>query len=138
MPKMEKYYQTEFKNTGYSVVNLLGEGDPLSGGDYRYWCGALGSHWRKGWANCRCCNQYYFTKKERKEHKQQGCGSLLEEAYKMFRRSKDCIICSLATHRKVYGLPLCCKDCDAEWEYTTATPAALRNVLKQLKEGKEK
>ncbi len=138
MPKMEKYSLAEFINKGYTVTNILGEGDPLNGGDYRYWCGAQGSHWRKGWANCRACNCFYFTKKERKAHKQDGCGALLEEAYKMFRRCNECIICTLATHRKVYGLPLCCKDCESEWEYTTATPHALRQAMNKIKDAQKK
>ena len=144
MPKMVKF-ETGTGN-GFKVIGLpgmrpmmpLGDGDPLNGGDYRYWCGANGTYWRKGYANCRCCNELCFFKKDRKEHKNAGCGALLEEAFKQFKRSNDCIICNLETHRKVYGLPLCCKDCEFEWEYTTATPSALRMVLRQLKEDLEK
>lgn len=110
-----------------------GQGDPLSGGDYRYWCGVPpSSTFRKGYAQCRCCGQVVITKVERKEHKKGGCGSKLEDAYKMLRRSTECIICKLATHRKVYGLPMCCKDCEFEWEFTTATPAVLRYVLEEV------
>ena len=139
MPKMTKFYQADnyWSNNGFKPMLPQGDGDPLNGGDYRYWCGAFGNHWQKGYANCRCCQELCFTKQERKEHKNKGCGALLEEAYKLFRRSKDCIICTLETNRKVYGLPICCKDCEYEWEYVTACPAALRHVIKQLKDGKD-
>ncbi len=142
LTKMIKFQ--EFPSSGgYRVANLfpmgqIGAGDPLNGGDYRYWCGAISSHFRKGWANCRCCNELRFFKNERKEHKNAGCGALLEEAFKRLRRSNDCIICTLTTHRKVYGLPLCCKDCEAEWEYTTSTPTVLRRLIREIKDEQEK
>jgi hypothetical protein len=139
MPKMEKWYADNWpkgfvnshNHTHYPILST--EGDPLSGGDYRYWCGVpAATMFRKGYAQCRCCGEVVVHKKERKEHKQKGCGSKLEEAYKMLRRSTECIMCKLATHRKVYGLPLCCKDCEFEWEFTTATPRVLRYVLEEV------
>ncbi len=138
MPKMTRYhqvlgysYQTNlppFKFTGGVI-----QGDPLSGGDYRYWCGMPGVFAaNKGYASCRCCGEVHCSKEGRKEHKKKGCGPKLEEAFKMLKRSTECIICKLATHRKVYGVPMCCKDCEFEWEFTTATPAVLRYVLEEI------
>lgn len=132
------YPSNDYKVIGGSLYPGTGDGDPLSGGDYRYWCGAYGSHWRKGYANCRGCGELCFTKSDRKTHKNLGCGARLEEAYKMLRRSNECIICTLNTNRKVYGLPMCCKDCEHEWEYTTGTPGTLRIILLQLKDKEKK
>ena len=136
MPKMIKYYEAKSDNHGYRpLLPLLGnDGDPLSGGDYRYWCGATGSFYRKGFSTCRGCGEVCFYKNERKEHKKKGCGNKLEEAYKMLSKTKECVICKLATKRKVYGLPFCCKDCEFEWEFTTTTPSVLRYVLEELKD----
>lgn len=138
MPKMTPYFQGDSKDSWRSwkplLPNLSGKpGDPLSGGDYRYWCGVIASFGTNpGFATCRACGEILFHKDERKEHKKKGCGAKLEEAYKRLRKATECIICKLETHRKVYGLPMCCKDCEFEWEMTTATPRGLRYILDEL------
>jgi hypothetical protein len=139
MPKMTTWWQDGSSSTGWPRPMLPfggvlhGEGDPLSGGDYRYWCGAMPTMLcRKGYASCRACGEVVMYKDARKEHKKAGCGNKLEEAFKMLRRSTECVICKLPTHRKVYGLPMCCKDCEFEWEFTTTTPKVLRYCLDDL------
>jgi len=134
MPKIGHYYETGnfVGRTLHDIKNMFSgkEGDPLSGGDYRYWCGIPPSSTaKKGFASCRCCGSVLVTKKLRTDHKKEGCGARLEEAFKMLRRTKECVICDLATHRKVYGLPMCSKDCEYEWEFVSTTPAVLRAAL---------
>lgn len=139
LPKMVKWYSQE--NANYTPVlyprkpfwsaNEPRTGDPLGGGDYRYWCGLQSTSMCKntGFATCRACGEVVIVKKERKAHMKDVCGPLLEKAYKILRCSTECIICKKVTHRKVYGLPICDRDCEFEWEYTTATPVGLRYIL---------
>ena len=133
MPKMVPFLQGGYSNFKPYIPPLFGKGDPLGGGDYRYWCGlSPTARVNKGYASCRGCGEVFITKDGRKAHKSQGCGVKLEEAYKLLRRTTKCMICQLDTHRKVYGLPMCCKDCEFEWEYVTTTPMTLRYVLEEV------
>src|SRR5882757_2667027 len=114
LTKMTKWYSSNtnnFKPFLPFTPNLSGgyKSDPLNGGDYRYWRGLPSSASivsNRGFAICRCCEQVVCSKDARKEHKKLGCGGKLEDAYNMLKRSKQCIICNLATNKKVYGLPL--------------------------------
>jgi len=142
MPHRGKFWE----QGGYKPAPFIGSlfhsgtdktGDPLNGGDYRYWCGieATSMCTNKGFATCRACGEVIITRKERKEHLKIGCGQLLEKAFKLLKRSQECIVCKKETHRKVYGVPMCNKDCEFEWEFTTATPSGLRYILDDVSEG---
>lgn len=139
MPKLGRYWDA---NTTVPAHNRWGirlneilpfgpkKGDPLTGGDLRYWSGLpYQKGVREGYGSCRCCREVHMTKEARKEHHKAGCGRKLEEAYKVFRRVTECIICLNATKQKTYGLPMCSKECEYEWEYVTTTPQALAYVL---------
>lgn len=138
MPHRTKYWESG----GYKPIGAFDsrnfwerQGDALSRGDYRYWCGldsSIGA--KKGFATCRACGEIIFTKKERKEHMKAACGPGLERAFKMLKRSTDCIICLKETRRKVYGIPMCNSMCEKEWEFTTATPIGLRYALDDVME----
>lgn len=108
------------------------EGDPLNGGDFRYWKAYRDSSYCL--TSCRCCGSVFSYKEARKQHMsgEGRCGARLEEAYKRLKRSKTCVICELETHQKTYGLPLCGKDCVDEWDYVTATPDVLGKILKEI------
>jgi hypothetical protein len=114
------------------------KGDSVTMGELRYWCGLPGTT-NLCYASCRCCREVIRFAAERKEHKRQGCGSSLERAYKRLAKTKDCIICNLATKRRLYGLPLCCKDCEQEFMYSNIQPDPLRAQLKEIaKEDEER
>jgi hypothetical protein len=134
LPKMEKWYK-EGTTTPTSIVKVEGNGDPLGGGDFRYWCGLPPSqHTAKlGYASCRCCGELFYTKVFRRAHMKEKCGPVLEEAYKVLRRTHECIICLTATNKKVYGLPMCSNECVDEWCYVTTTPQTLRYMIEEDK-----
>ncbi len=145
MPKLPKYWEAGGYRPQSWVGNLFRpstyreSGDPLSGGDYRYWCGleSASTIQNKGFATCRACGEVVVTKKERKEHQKIGCGALLENAYKVLKRSTECIVCKKETHRKVYGLPMCNIECEHEWDFVTTTPSGLRYVLEDVERTKK-
>lgn len=103
------------------------KGDLLSNGDLRYWNGL---NYKDTHSVCRNCREVHHFAKERKAHlKDAGCGSFLTRAIKLLRRSDRCVICDEETKKNCWGLPLCSKECQNEWAWTTTCPAALRAAL---------
>lgn len=112
-----------------------GKGDALSQGDLRYWVGFRSTNGiSNGYAACRACGEVCTDKETRRKHmKDQGCGWLLTEAYKALLRDRKCVVCDLVTTRRVWGVPMCCKDCEAEWSFVTRCPDALRAAKEYVK-----
>jgi hypothetical protein len=136
LTKMVKYNQSGYSylTPGFRGMGCVQGGDPLAGGDYRYWAGTPHETViNKGFSRCRGCGVIKYTKLERKEHKNEKCGAYLERAYKVMRRRTDCVICGENTNKKVYGLAMCCNECVNEWELVTSCPLALLDVLDQIK-----
>ncbi len=142
LTKMTKYYETgrhsffggSKDNGGFKGMGQIQRGDPLGGGDYRYWCGTqMSTSLNVGFSRCRDCCTILYSREGRKEHKNQGCGSRLEAAYKALRRTTNCVICQGHTNKKVYGLPLCSNECIREWEFVTPTPMVLFDALEVVR-----
>ncbi len=129
-PNQEKPHFGSF-HTIFTPGTVRTAGDPISSGDFRYWCGST-SPMAKAYAACRCCGEVVVDRAERKTHRKEGCGSRLEKAFKILAKTKDCAICSLSTKRRAYGIPLCSKDCEHEWEYVTTKPRSLAYVLESI------
>jgi hypothetical protein len=121
--RMEKYPTLKKEPAiKWPVLSPKSYGEPLSGGDLRYWVGANGSGC---YAGCRNCGEVIFKKEERREHLKKGCSKVLTEAYKALLRDRKCVICDELTSVKHFGVPLCSKDCVAEWSFVTRKPLSL-------------
>lgn len=123
LPKLEK----PKGNFGYTPTLGFGPhtkktGEPLQGGDLRYWLGANGS---ASYGACRNCGEVLFTKEDRRKHMKEGCSKILTEAYKALLRDRKCVICDEVTSVRHYGVPLCSKDCVNEWCFVTRKPTSL-------------
>lgn len=103
----------------------------LSYGDYRYWCGYNNSKSRE-YAACRFCGDVCVTYEIRKTHQKSGCAGKLTQAINYLGRDKLCVICNIRTTKKIWGLPICSKECEFAWSYEIRQPDALRAALNLL------
>jgi hypothetical protein len=144
LPKKKKWYDQNNRVSVWKPAHAHGPMQPymlkkesVSTGDLRYWLGD--EHPNVAHVGmCRNCKQVAINKKERAEHLAKGCGAILEAAYKKLKRSHECVVCNGSTTHKMWGLPLCNKECEFEWMYKTHQPTILSDLIRQIiDEGKE-
>ena len=104
--------------------------DEVKHGDYRYWAGYHPQEHNPAYATCRSCGQVCLNKEDRQKHsRDEGCGRLLTDAYKLLLRDRICVICDLPTQVQHFGLRLCCKDCVHEWCFKQRCPKSLMHAI---------
>lgn len=138
MPKRSKWYDAENHKGAFeggwpifprqmNEVRAPQIGDALLNGDLRFWNGI---DWKQSYATCRSCGEVIHFAKERKAHlKEAGCGSRITRAINLLSRSNRCVVCDEETKRKMWGIPMCAKECQSEWAWLTKCPPALRAAL---------
>jgi hypothetical protein len=108
---------------------LTVDGDALTYGDFRYWSGYNNAA-SLAYSACRKCGEVCLTAETRREHlKLMGCGSVLTRAFQALGRDKKCVVCDLISPKRLWGIPICCKDCEYEWKFTTRCPSALHAAI---------
>lgn len=104
------------------------DGDTLTYGDFRYWSGYNNAA-SMAYSACRKCGEVCLTAEGRKEHLKKGCGPVLTKAFQALGRDKMCVVCDLKTPKRIWGIPVCCKDCEYEWKFTTRCPTSLHAAI---------
>lgn len=82
----------------------------LEDSEYRFWVGSRAES--AGFAMCRCCHKFVYTKHERITHKQmeggkEPCTKRLTDAYKLLHPHNKCVVCEEQTFSQHWGVPLC-------------------------------
>ena len=132
----------EYKGGEFAIIptpKTAAQGN-LPKSEYFQWIGARVPV--SGFARCRACNYTAWGELQRNLHKN-GCGKILFDAYVKLRLDKHrptgqylCVCCSRATHRLVWGVPMCAGDCEDFWKFGGAqaiddarVPTALKDAL---------
>jgi hypothetical protein len=75
------------------------------------------------WSLCRACHKHFWSIAARIDHKN-GCGRRLQEAYSLLRKDLHrptgaflCAVCSQATQKTLWGVPLCEGRCVEMWMF---------------------
>jgi hypothetical protein len=110
----------------------------LNSGEYRYWGSGSGFGSQSTFGFCRCCLDSYRTRKERTEHKQKGCGRILEKAWHELKREHTCVICQGTTTQTRWGVRLCSKECREMFMRGSVRPARLVAIMNKIKDTIEK
>jgi hypothetical protein len=112
-------------------------GQIFAGWEYRFWAAALEED-KVCVTECRCCNAVYMDRVNRRAHlAETGCSKKLVAAFKLLQADKICVICSAATTKEKWGVPLCGEGCIKMWCEEESQPQALQLALDLLayKEG---
>jgi len=99
-------------------ISLQVEAGNLEKSDYFQWVGSRYSEKGHGWAMCRACGTIRYNETDRKAHRGDGCGKLLQKAYRLLEKDGKCVICNEITSRRLYGLPICFSvQCETKWKF---------------------
>jgi hypothetical protein len=98
--------------------------------EYRFWCVDIANN-TPVTTTCRACEAVFFSKEQRRIHqKEQGCTTIVIQAYKLLLRDMCCIICDHPTKNQKWGVPICdAALCIDVFLHESPCPASLFNAL---------
>ena len=112
------------KKAGEFIVLAVPDGN-LEKSDYFQWVGSRYAEKGYGWSRCRACGIVRYNEADRKAHRGDGCGKLLQRAYRLLEKDGKCVICDQVTSRRLYGLPICFSvACEEKWRFGFLAPNA--------------
>lgn len=113
--------------SGYTVSTFDATKGNLEKQQYQFFVGRTRTNDNS--ATCRWCGVVGYGDHYQREHgkgegSKIGCKKKLTDLYKTFCVNKQCMMCDNATMKTTWGVPLCSKECETEWQFHA--PASLR------------